>query len=275
MLAPDGRCKAFDARGDGFIRSEGAGVVVLKPLDRAVSDRDPIYAIIRGTAVNNDGRDTGLMTPSSRGQEAMLREAYRNAGVAPAEVHYVEAHGTGTSVGDPIEARALGAVFSEGRPKTRPCLIGSVKTNIGHTEGAAGVAGLIKAALALKHRAIPANLHFERFNPSIPFEELGLAVPRELTPWPTEPSPARAGVSSFGISGTNAHVVLEEASPALKRHSRESGGHPRSGFARLELDPRHTGSAASDFTAFPPVPRWSNQGSNSRRSGSRSPRSRG
>jgi acyl transferase domain-containing protein/acyl carrier protein len=154
------------------------------------------------------------MTPSRPGQEAVFREAYRSAGVAPGEVQYVEVHGTGTPVGDPVEVQALGSVVGEGRPEGHPCVVGSVKTNIGHTEGAAGVAGLIKVALALRHKTVPPSLHLEEPNPNIPWEELPLVVQRELGPWPAQPGPARAGVSSFGISGTNAHVVLEEAPEA-------------------------------------------------------------
>jgi acyl transferase domain-containing protein/acyl carrier protein len=211
-LAPDGRCKAFDARANGFIRSDGVGVLVLKPLSRAMADGDPIYALIRGSAVNNDGQTSGLlMTPGQKGQEAMLVEAYRNAGVDPAQVQYVEAHGTGTKVGDPTEARALGVVLGAGRAKERPCVIGSVKTNIGHTEGAAGVAGLIKAALSLKHQAIPASLHCEQPNPEIPWDKLPIVVQREFGRWPADSAPAFAGVNSFGISGTNAHIVLQES----------------------------------------------------------------
>src|SRR5215218_4183722 len=215
MLASDGRCKFGDSRADGFVRSEGAGVVVLKRLSSALADRDPIYAVIRGSAVNNDGDSGGLlMTPSRPGQEAVFKEAYRSAGVSPGEVQYVEVHGTGTPVGDPVEVQALGAVIGEGRPEDRPCVIGSVKTNIGHPEGAAGVAGLIKVALALKHKTIPPSLHLREPNPNIPWQDLPLTVQRELGPWPASPGPARAGVSSFGISGTNAHVVLEEAPAA-------------------------------------------------------------
>jgi acyl transferase domain-containing protein/acyl carrier protein len=215
MLAPDGRCKFGDSRADGFVRSEGAGVVVLKQLPSALADGDPVYAVIRGSAVNNDGDSGGLlMTPSRPGQEAVFKEAYRSAGVSPGEVQYVEAHGTGTSVGDPVEMQALGAVIGERRPDDHPCLVGSVKTNIGHTEGAAGVAGLIKTALALKHKTIPPSLHLREPNPNIPWQNLPLTVQRELSPWPASPGLARAGVSSFGISGTNAHVVLEEAPEA-------------------------------------------------------------
>jgi acyl transferase domain-containing protein len=183
MLAPDGRCKFGDSRADGFVRSEGAGMVVLKRLSSALADGDPIYAVIRGSAVNNDGDSGGLlMTPSRPGQEAVFEEAYRSAGISPGEIQYVEAHGTGTSVGDPVEMQALGAVVGDGRPDDHPCVVGSVKTNIGHTEGAAGVAGLIKAVLALKHRTIPPSLHLQSPNPNIPWQDLPLTVQRELGP---------------------------------------------------------------------------------------------
>src|SRR5579859_371206 len=213
-MAPDGRCKAFDARANGYVRSEGAGVVVLKPLSRALADGDPIYAVIRGSAVNQDGRSNGLMAPNPQAQEAVLREAYRQAAVSPGKVQYVEAHGTGTLLGDPIEAKALGTVLNVERPPGRPCALGSVKTNLGHLEAAAGIAGLIKVALALRHGEIPPSLHFEKPNPHIPFDELPLRVQTTLSPWPAESGPALAGVSSFGFGGTNAHVVLEGAPPA-------------------------------------------------------------
>jgi acyl transferase domain-containing protein/NADP-dependent 3-hydroxy acid dehydrogenase YdfG/acyl carrier protein len=224
MLASDGRCKAFDARGDGFVRSDGIGIIVLKRLSQALADNDPIYAVIRGSAVNNDGRSGGLlMTPSRAGQEAVLRQAYHDSGIAPSQVQYVEAHGTGTSVGDPIEAMALGAVLGVDRPPDRPCRIGSVKTNIGHTEGAAGIAGIIKVALALKHHMLPASLHFKQPNPQIPWSDIPLVVQQQTTPWPADFGPAIAGVSSFGISGTNAHVVLTEAPERSISTGREVG----------------------------------------------------
>ncbi|WP_437775825.1 acyltransferase domain-containing protein [Sorangium sp. So ce1097] len=213
-LSPGGRCFTFDARASGYVRGEGGGVVVLKPLSRAIRDGDPIYCVIRGSAVNNDGASNGLTAPSPAAQEALLRAAYARAGVDPAAVHYVEAHGTGTLLGDPIEARALGAVLGAGRPAERPLLLGSVKTNIGHLEAAAGVAGLIKAALCLRHRELPPSLHFETPNPHIPFADLRLAVQRALGAWPEPGRPAVAGVSSFGIGGTNCHVVLEGPWPA-------------------------------------------------------------
>jgi len=211
VMAPDGRCKAFDARANGYVRSEGAGVVVLKPLSRALADGDPIYAVIRGSAVNQDGRSNGLMAPNPLAQEAVLREAYRRAGVSPGDVQYVEAHGTGTLLGDPIEVKTLGAVLGIDRPTGSFCALGSVKTNIGHLEAAAGVAGLIKVALGLKYREIPPVLHFKEPNPHIPFDQLPLRVQTVLGQWPAPPGPALAGVSSFGFGGTNAHVVLEEA----------------------------------------------------------------
>jgi acyl transferase domain-containing protein/acyl carrier protein len=229
-MAPDGRCKAFDARADGYVRSEGAGIVVLKPLTKALADGDPIYAVIRGSAVNQDGRSNGLMAPNPRAQEAVLREAYRRAAVSPGDVQYIEAHGTGTLLGDPIEAKALGAVLALNRSPQRPCRLGSVKTNLGHLEAAAGIAGLIKVVLALHHREIPPSLHFETPNPHIPFDQLPLRVQMTLEPWPKEPCPALAGVSSFGFGGTNAHVVLQQAPQSdLERRNAECGTeHPQS-----------------------------------------------
>ncbi|HEU4325733.1 MAG TPA: type I polyketide synthase [Roseiflexaceae bacterium] len=212
-MAPDGRCKAFDARANGYVRSEGAGVVVLKPLRAALADGDPIYAVIRGSAVNQDGRTNGLTAPNRWSQEQVLRDACAQAGVAPETVDYVEAHGTGTLLGDPIEAQALGAVLAPGRPDHRPCLLGSVKTNIGHLEFAAGVAGVIKVALMCKHRMVPPNLHFQTANPHIPFADLKLRVPTGLEPW----TGTLAGVSSFGFGGTNAHAVLETPPPPAPR----------------------------------------------------------
>jgi acyl transferase domain-containing protein/NADPH:quinone reductase-like Zn-dependent oxidoreductase len=212
MLAPDGRCKVFDARANGFVRSEGVGVVLLKPLAQARADGNPIYAVIRGSATNNDGRSSGfLITPGREGQKAVIRMACRNAGILPGQLQYVEAHGTGTSVGDPVEAQALGEVLSEARSADNSCFIGSVKANIGHTEAAAGMAGLIKTAFCLKNRVIPPSLHFQEPNPNIPWRELPIIVPIDSTPWPSSSGPALAGVSAFGLSGTNAHIILEES----------------------------------------------------------------
>jgi acyl transferase domain-containing protein len=215
MLSPDGRCKTFDARANGFVRGEGAAVVILKPLAKALADRDRIYAVIRATAVNQDGRTEGISVPSQVAQEANLREALRLASIAPESVQYVEAHGTGTPVGDPIEAAAIGAVYGKAQRPEDLCVIGSMKTNIGHLEAASGMAGLIKTALCLQHRQIPPTLHFETPNPQIPFDDLRLRVAQRLEPWPeTYGQPARAGVNSFGFGGTNAHAILE-APPAV------------------------------------------------------------
>jgi myxalamid-type polyketide synthase MxaE and MxaD len=208
-LSPAGRCKTFDAAADGIVRSDGAGILVLKLLSQAQKDRDPIVAVIRGSAVNHDGRSNGIMAPNGEAQVEVLREAYRRAGIAPAGVQYVETHGTGTKLGDPIEVRALGDALSAGRAGKR-CRIGSVKTNIGHTEAAAGVAGVIKAALAIKRRMIPPSLHFREPNPLIPFAELPFDVQTKFGPWPDGSAPLIAGVSAFGFGGVNAHVVLGE-----------------------------------------------------------------
>ncbi len=217
MLSPDGRCKAFDASANGFARAEGAGIVVLKPLAQAQRDRDRIYALVLGSATNQDGRTVGLTVPSQKAQEDLVRAACQDAGVAPAHIQYVEAHGTGTHVGDPIEARALGTVLADGRPAGDYCRLGSVKTNIGHLEPAAGVAGLIKAALVLNHGVIPPNLHFKTPNPEIPFEQLQLRVQQRLERWPAVEGPTLAGVNSFGFGGANAHVVLQGLPPMESR----------------------------------------------------------
>jgi len=210
VLAADGRCKAFDARANGYVRGEGGGVIVLKPLSSALTDGDPIYALIPGSAIGQDGRTNGLMAPNLDAQEVLLREAYHNAGILPGSVQYVETHGTGTLLGDSMEAKALGAVIGENRA-FGPCAIGSVKTNIGHLEAAAGIAGLIKVIMSLKHRTISPSLHYKSPNPHIPFDELHLRVQTELTPWPSGCGPAVAGVSSFGFGGTIVHVVVRES----------------------------------------------------------------
>lgn len=213
MLSPDGRCKTFDARANGYTRGEGAGIVVLKPLSAALADGDPVYAVIRATVVNQDGHTNGMTVPGEDAQARMLATAYARAGVVPGHIQYMEAHGTGTPVGDPIEARALGRVLAQGRPAGTACVVGSVKTNIGHLEAAAGIAGLIKATLALHHRRIPSNLNFQSPNPAIDFDGLMLRVATEDQPWPENGHTARAGVNSFGFGGTNAHAVLEAAPP--------------------------------------------------------------
>jgi acyl transferase domain-containing protein/NADPH:quinone reductase-like Zn-dependent oxidoreductase/NADP-dependent 3-hydroxy acid dehydrogenase YdfG/acyl carrier protein len=213
FLSPDGRCKTFDASADGYVRGEGVGMVLLKPLSAAQRDGDHVRAIVLATACNQDGRSNGLTAPNPLAQERLLQRAYKAAGVSPGEVGYVEAHGTGTHLGDPIEAKALGRILSEGRPADRPCLVGSVKSNIGHLEAAAGVAGFIKAVLAIEHEAIPPSLHFEDPNPLVAFGRLNLEVPTQVRAWP-ENARRIAGVSSFSFGGTNAHAVLAEAPAA-------------------------------------------------------------
>jgi acyl transferase domain-containing protein/surfactin synthase thioesterase subunit len=209
FLSSDGYCKPFDSRANGYVRSEGAGVIILKPLSQAEKDGDHIYAVVRGSAVNSDGyTEEGFTVPSVSSQVAMLQSAYQDAGVDPSKVSYVEAHGTGTSVGDPIETKAFAAVLGQNREES--CIIGSVKSNIGHLEAAAGMAGMIKLALAVKNKQIPQNLHFIKPNPNIPFDQYKLRVPTSLEAWPAKPYPALGGVNSFGAGGTNAHVVLEE-----------------------------------------------------------------
>ncbi|HKP39823.1 MAG TPA: type I polyketide synthase [Mycobacterium sp.] len=210
-LSPSGVCHAFDADADGFVRGEGCGVVVLKRLGDAIRDGDRVLAVVRGSAVNQDGRSNGLMAPNPSAQMAVLRAAYANAGVAPQEVDYVETHGTGTLLGDPIEARALGTVLGRGRPEQAPLLIGAIKSNLGHLEAAAGIAGFIKAVLAVQRGTIPGNLNFRTPNPHIPFDQIRLEVVAEQQQWPSVRRPRRAGVSSFGFGGTNAHVVIEQA----------------------------------------------------------------
>jgi acyl transferase domain-containing protein/NADPH:quinone reductase-like Zn-dependent oxidoreductase/aryl carrier-like protein len=214
MLAPDGACKTFDAAADGFVRAEGCALIALKRLADAQADGDPILAVIRGSAVNSDGRSSGLTVPNGPAQQAVLRAALASAQLKPTNIDYVEAHGTGTSLGDPIEIEALGAVMAEGRTADRPLAIGSIKTNLGHTEAASGLAGLLKTVMALRHEAIPPHLHFRTPNPGIPWADYPFKVPTQLTPWPRGGSVRRAGVSSFGFSGTNAHIVLEEAPEA-------------------------------------------------------------
>ena len=219
MLAPDGRCKTFDASADGYVRGEGCGVIVLKRFSDALADGDRIVALIRGSAVNQDGPSGGLTVPSGPSQEEVVRQALAVGGVQAAEVGYLEAHGTGTSLGDPIEVGSLGKVFGE-RAKEDPLFIGSVKTNIGHLEAASGIAGLMKVVLSLQECEIPPHLHFEKPNPHIEWEKLPFAIPTGLRKWP-EGRRRIAGVSSFGVTGTNAHVVLEEGPVGKQRKGGE------------------------------------------------------
>ena len=255
MLSPSGRSRAFDAAGDGYVRSEGGAVVFLKPLLQARRDGDPIHALILGSAVNSDGRTRGLSMPNTRAQAELLESAYRNAGVDPADLAYVEAHGTGTAAGDPREASALGSVLAARREAGDPLPIGSAKTNLGHLEPASGMAGLLKAVLCLKHRAIPASLHFTAPNPDIPFDELNLEVVSRYTELPASGKPALLGVNSFGFGGTNAHVVLGEHPPPAAPSSRSAAARRKriilflsarnpgalpdlaAGYRRLLLDP--------------------------------------
>ena len=223
-LSPTGRCKTFDAGADGYVRGDGCGVVVLKRLSQALADGDRVLAVIRGAAVNHDGRSSGLTAPNGPAQQEVIRRALSAAGVAPSEVGYLEAHGTGTALGDVIEVQALGAVLGEGRPRDRPLVLGTIKTNLGHTEGAAGVAGLLKAVLVLERERIPPHLHLVEPNPMIPWGELPVRVaPREGLPWGASGARRIVGVSSFGISGTNAHLILEAAPPVPPPPSAASG----------------------------------------------------
>ncbi|CKO44580.1 phenolpthiocerol synthesis type-I polyketide synthase PPSB [Mycobacterium tuberculosis] len=209
LLSPQGRCAAFDAAADGFVRGEGAGVVVLKRLTDAVRDGDQVLAVVRGSAVNQDGRSNGVTAPNTAAQGDVIADALRSGDVAPDSVNYVEAHGTGTVLGDPIEFEALAATYGHGGDA---CALGAVKTNIGHLEAAAGIAGVIKATLAVQRATIPPNLHFSQWNPAIDAASTRFFVPTQNSPWPTAEGPRRAAVSSFGLGGTNAHVIIEQGS---------------------------------------------------------------
>ncbi len=222
MLSPDGQCKTFDASANGYVRGEGCGVVVLKRLNEAEADGDRIWGVIRGSAVNHGGASVGLTVPNTPALVQVMDEALSQAGVPATDVDFLEAHGTGTTVGDPIEINAVAEVYCKGRVSDHPLLTGSVKTNVGHLESAAGVAGVIKAALAIKQGVIPKHLHFHDPNPAIDWERLPLQVTTDLTEWPRRNGrPRLAGVNSFGISGTNAHIVLEEHVPADTAPSKE------------------------------------------------------
>lgn len=259
VLSPTGRCKTFDSRADGYVRSEGAGMVFLKPLRAALCDRDAIYAVIRSTALNQDGRTPGMTVPSGAAQQELIREALHKAALTPADIQYVEAHGTGTAVGDPIEARAIGTALSSHRTDATPCYIGSVKTNLGHLEAGAGIASLIKVALALHHRQIPAHLHFQKANPAIDFAALKLRIPVQTCPWQSDGSPRRAGINGFGYGGANAHVILEEApleaadywqseppvSVGMHASTCDSTGDSTKPERNLTRKPRITGAAVS------------------------------
>src|SRR5256714_4792255 len=212
MLSPEGRCAAFDASASGFVRGEGAGMVLLKRLSQAIADGDPMQGVIVGTALNQDGHANGISLPSAEAQTRLVQDACRDAGICPAQIGFVEAHGTGTAVGDPIEAHALAEALC--RDRSAPLPIGSVKTNLGHLETAAGVAGLLKAMLVLQHREIPGSLHFSSPNPHIDFDKLKLRVPTDVEPFPETDGERLAGVNSFGFGGAKSHVILA-APPSL------------------------------------------------------------
>ncbi|MGB5631252.1 MAG: beta-ketoacyl synthase N-terminal-like domain-containing protein [Waterburya sp.] len=216
MMAADGRCKTFDAAADGYVRGEGCGVVILKRLTDALQDGDNIQAIIRGSAINQDGTSNGITAPNGPSQQAVIRQALKNAEVEPEQISYVEAHGTGTSLGDPIEVKSLKAIFGKNRDQDRPCGIGSVKTNIGHLESAAGMAGLIKVVLQLQHREIASHLHLKQLNPYISFEGVPLFIPTEHQSWLSDTN-RFAGISAFSFGGTNVHLVVEEATRATSK----------------------------------------------------------
>jgi acyl transferase domain-containing protein/NADPH:quinone reductase-like Zn-dependent oxidoreductase/acyl carrier protein/short-subunit dehydrogenase len=229
MLSPEGRCKAFDADANGFVRGEGAGMVLLKRYSQAVADGDPIHGVIIGTSINQDGHTNGISLPSPEAQARLVRDACANAEVNPKDIAFVEAHGTGTAVGDPIEAHALAEALCVDRPAGERLIIGSVKTNLGHLETAAGVAGLVKAVLALKHRQIPPSLHFDKPNPNIDFDALKLRINTVTEPYPESAGPRMAGVNSFGFGGANAHVILTEppAQPHLDHDVHAQDAAPR------------------------------------------------
>jgi acyl transferase domain-containing protein/acyl carrier protein/NADP-dependent 3-hydroxy acid dehydrogenase YdfG len=254
MLSPDGRCKFADRSANGYVRSEAGAVVVLKLLERALADRDPIHAVIRGSATNNDGSSSGLLvSPGREGQSAMIRSALNDAGISAAELDYIEAHGTGTPAGDPAELEAIGAVLSEA-PRVRPCFVGSIKTNIGHPEAAAGMAGLCKLVVSLKHALIPASLHLHEPNPNISWSRLPLTINGDLHPWPHASERRFAGVNSFGITGTNAHVILENAPE--QTFLREDSNRPRIFVLSARSEPALKETAAAWRERMETVPSW-------------------
>lgn len=241
MLSPDGRCRAFDASANGFVRAEGVGAFILKRLDDAIRDGDRILSLVLGTGCNQDGRTSGMAMPSVDAQEALLREVYTNGGIDPAKVRYVEAHGTGTAVGDPCEAESIGRFFGQHRTEDQPLYIGSCKTNVGHLEPASGVASLCKVLLMLQHRQIPPNVHFKLPNPRIPFREYNLRVPISLEPWPDN-EPGIVSINSFGFGGANAHVVLGEYRPFEESRFNGNG----STFSKVVLQSAHEKGEVED-----------------------------
>lgn len=248
FLAPDGRCKTFDAAADGFVRGEGCGAIVLRRLSDAIRDGDPVLAVIRGTSINQDGRTNTLTAPNGLAQESVVRSALENAGISPAQISYVETHGTGTALGDPIELEALASV--RGQVNHGPSwVLGAVKSNIGHLEAAAGIAGLIKVVLSLQHGAIPPNLHFHSLNPHIALHDTPFEFPTDVRPWPRGGTPRFAGVSSFGFGGTNVHVVLEER-PILKPDENREAQEPPFLLPLSAKTPAALGEYASAFKSI-------------------------
>ncbi len=227
FLSPEGRSRTFDAAADGYVRAEGVGLVALKRLEDAVRDGDRIHAVIVASGVNQDGHTNGITVPNPDAQVDLIRRVCAEAGVTPGDLQYMEAHGTSTPVGDPIEANALARALAVGRAPGARAYVGSVKTNIGHTESAAGIAGLIKTVLSIGHRTIPPHINLETLNPAIDPATLPYEIPTRPTAWPAHEGPARAGVNSFGFGGTNAHVVLEEAPPPLPPASRNAAAAER------------------------------------------------
>ena len=254
LMAADGRCKPFDHRANGYVRSEGVGVVVLKPLPRAVADGDRVYAVVRGGAVNQDGRTNGLTAPNGPSQEGVLRAAVKAAGLSGRDIGYVEAHGTGTAVGDPIEVAALANVLGADRPARRPLRVGSVKSNLGHLEAAAGITGLIKTALSMHHRKIPPTVHYEKPNPLLNLDRIPVSVVADMADWPRQADgePAPAGVSSFGFGGTNSHVVLAAAPGTTHK---PEGGAVTARLLPLPQDAGATGHTAEGDEMDPDGPR--------------------
>jgi acyl transferase domain-containing protein/aryl carrier-like protein len=246
MLGPGARCRTFDADADGYVRGEGCGALLLKPLAKAREAGDTILAVVRGSAINQDGRSNGLTAPNGPSQQDVIRRALQRAGIAPAQVSYVEAHGSGTPLGDPIEIDALAAVLGEGRSHTDPLTIGSVKANIGHAEAAAGIAGVIKVVLAMQHRLLPPQQHFRTPNPRIAWSTLPITVVTTPTPWATPAEPVFAGVSGFGFGGTNAHVVLEGPPQTVVERAAEGRG-------LLLLSARSAAALQSTAAAYVPV----------------------
>lgn len=247
MLSPDGRCKSFDASGNGYVRAEGGGMLVLKRLEDAERDGDPIIAVIRATGVNSDGRTMGLALPNGDAQERLLKAVYSASGTAPEDVFYVEAHGTGTAAGDPIECGAIGRVLGAPRSDGSICRMGSIKSNIGHLESGAGIAGITKVLLSIRNRAIPGNLHFNEPNPKILFDEWKLGVVDSLTPLPASERPLVFGINSFGFGGTNGHMILEEYRPSAPAAEAEPT-HPENDWGRFLVISGHN-QAALEATA--------------------------